>query len=206
METVAEKLHALFRQFPHLADGEHDKELIAKYLEVYHHHEIPLEVLRAIPSFETIRRTRQYFTAETQAAAAANSEETKQSALEFGEMILEGIFQKMGYRPEPAPPMIKKLGGMEPTRFGVKDNSTLIGMVCWIGDLAFDRQQVVRLLDFVGWVQQYPDLDGAELERRPLLVLVGDPRGHESLIEELQTFGWSVSHAPGTEYLPSGNE
>jgi hypothetical protein len=56
VETVAERLDALFRRNPSLADGEHDKELIAKYLEVYHGHVIPPTVLAAIPSFETIRR------------------------------------------------------------------------------------------------------------------------------------------------------
>lgn len=65
IETTAERLHALFRRFPYLADGEHDKELIAKYLEVYHHHVIPAEVLGECPSFETIRRARQKFTADT---------------------------------------------------------------------------------------------------------------------------------------------
>jgi len=64
MQTVVERLEALFRQYPHLADGEHDKELIAKYLEVYHGHVIPPEILAEIPSFETIRRTRQKFTAD----------------------------------------------------------------------------------------------------------------------------------------------
>lgn len=64
METVVEKLEALFKRYPHLADGGHDKELIAKYLEIYHDHVIPDEVLAEIPSFETIRRARQKFAAE----------------------------------------------------------------------------------------------------------------------------------------------
>lgn len=64
METVVEKLEALFRSHPHLADGEHDKELIAKYLEVYHGHVIPPAVLASAPSFETIRRARQKYTPE----------------------------------------------------------------------------------------------------------------------------------------------
>jgi hypothetical protein len=64
LDTVVDKLNALFNRYPHLADGEHDKELIAKYLEVYHHHVIPVEVLTEMPSFETIRRARQKFTAD----------------------------------------------------------------------------------------------------------------------------------------------
>lgn len=68
MATVAENLEALFRRFPQLADGEHDKELIALYLEVYHGHTIPPKVLAKIPSFETIRRARQKFTADSRAA------------------------------------------------------------------------------------------------------------------------------------------
>lgn len=64
MSSVVERLEALFRRYPHLADGEHDKELIATYLEVYHGHVIPPDVLREAPSFETIRRARQKFTAE----------------------------------------------------------------------------------------------------------------------------------------------
>jgi hypothetical protein len=64
METVVEKLDSLLRKYPHLAQGGHDKELIAKYLEVYHHHVIPEKVLAEIPSFETIRRARQKFAAE----------------------------------------------------------------------------------------------------------------------------------------------
>jgi hypothetical protein len=64
VETVTERLYALLRTNPRFADGGHDKELIAKYLEVYHGHVIPSTVLAAIPSFETIRRARQKFTAE----------------------------------------------------------------------------------------------------------------------------------------------
>lgn len=59
METVVERLEALFKRYPHLASGAHDKELIAKYLEIYHGHAIPADVLEAMPSFETIRRARQ---------------------------------------------------------------------------------------------------------------------------------------------------
>lgn len=60
-----EKLEVLFKRYPHLAGGDHDKELIAKYLEVYHQHVIPAEVLAACPSFETIRRARQKYTANS---------------------------------------------------------------------------------------------------------------------------------------------
>ena len=65
MSTVVERLEMLFRQYPHLASGDHDKELIATYLHTYHGHTIPLEVLEAMPSFETIRRARQKFTADS---------------------------------------------------------------------------------------------------------------------------------------------
>lgn len=66
METAIERLHGLLRKYPHLADGEHDKELIAKYLEMYHGHVIPNQVLADMPSFETIRRARQKHTADNQ--------------------------------------------------------------------------------------------------------------------------------------------
>lgn len=64
MATVVERLEALFRRYPHLASGARDKELIAAYLETYHDHTIPPRVLEEMPSFETIRRARQKFTAE----------------------------------------------------------------------------------------------------------------------------------------------
>jgi hypothetical protein len=56
---VVEKLKALMAKYPELKDGKHDKQLIASYLEEYHGHVIPPKVLKAMPSFETLRRERQ---------------------------------------------------------------------------------------------------------------------------------------------------
>lgn len=189
METVAEKLHALFKRFPHLSDGGHDKELIAMYLEIYHKHVIPPDILRELPSFETIRRTRQYYTAEVEAAATSNAE--AQTAFSQGLTVLEAKMKGLGFQIQPAPPMVRVLGGLEPSLYGIKDETSLIGVVRFAQDLLQRKDEVRKLLDLLLWIQQYPGLD-----RKPILVIVGEVAENErSPIHELRQYGWSIIFA-----------
>lgn|GEM_PF-4380750 len=191
METVTERLYALFRKYPGLADGEHDKELIAKYLELHHNFTIPLEVLREIPSFETIRRTRQYYSAEMEAAAGVDVDRESRVQVDVGVRFLKELIEARGYVIEAVPPMISRLGGLEPTLYGVKEDVALVGLVWPISDMVAHRPHLVKVLDFLGWVQSYPRLD-----RIPILVLLGDltPEGN-AVIEELKVYGWEVRFA-----------
>lgn len=174
----------MFRKYPELADGEHDKELIATYLELYHNLSIPPEVLRSIPSFETIRRTRQYYSRDTEAAA------DHEARISFGEGAkrLQELIGERGYELAPASPMIKRAGGLEPTAFGVKDDVSIVGVVESIASLGSNREAVKRLLDLITWVQGAPGMD-----RNPILVVLGDvtpERRH--VVEELRMSGWDV--------------